>query len=99
MSETKSFFAADKRLLFLLLCLGTFLLLYVKIVFIENETAAFEFLQDRPEGTILKLINTLKYFSIPFVWLLKLSLNAAMMVGSVRNNVISPAAATAPAPI
>ena len=76
MSETKSFFAADKRLLFLLLCLGTFLLLYVKIVFIENETAAFEFLQDRPEGTILKLINTLKFFSIPFVYVWKFTVIA-----------------------
>ena len=76
MSETKSFFAADKRLLFLLLCLGTFLLLYIKIVFIENETAAFEFLQDRPEGTILKLINALKFFTIPFVYLWKFTVIA-----------------------
>jgi hypothetical protein len=76
MSETKSFFSADKRLLFLLLCLGTFLLLYIKIVFIENETAAFEFLQDRPEGTILKLINALKFFTIPFVYLWKFTVIA-----------------------
>lgn len=76
MSETKSFFAADKRLLFLLLCLGTFLLLYIKIVFIENETAAFEFLQDRPEGMVLKLINALKFFSIPFVYLWKFTVIA-----------------------
>ena len=76
MSETKSFFAADKRLLFLLLCLGTFLLLYIKIVFIENETAAFEFLQDRPEGMVLKLINALKFFTIPFVYLWKFTVIA-----------------------
>ena len=76
MSETKSFFSADKRLLFLLLCLGTFLLLYIKIVFIENETAAFEFLQDRPEGTILKVINALKFFTIPFVYLWKFTVIA-----------------------
>src|SRR6187455_3189473 len=76
MSETKSFFSADKRLLFLLLCLGTFLLLYIKIVFIENETAAFEFLQDRPEGTVLKLINALKFFTIPFVYLWKFTVIA-----------------------
>ncbi|HPM29488.1 MAG TPA: hypothetical protein PLJ60_04045 [Chryseolinea sp.] len=76
MSETKSFFAADKRLLFLLLCLSTFLLLYVKIFFIENETAAFEFLQDRPEGTILKLISALKFLSIPFIYLWKFTVIA-----------------------
>lgn len=75
-NETKSLFAADKRLLFLLLCLSTFVLLYIKIVFIENETAAFEFLQDRPEGFILRTINSLKFFSIPFVYLWKLTVIA-----------------------
>jgi hypothetical protein len=75
-SETKSLFAADKRLLFVLLCLITFLLLYIKITFIENETAAFEFLQDRPEGMILQVINGLKYLSIPFVYLWKFTVIA-----------------------
>jgi hypothetical protein len=74
--ETKSLFAADKRLLFVLLCLATFILLFIKISFIENETAAFEFLQDRPEGMILRLINTLKYLSIPFVYLWKFTVIA-----------------------
>lgn len=70
-SETKALFAADKRLLFVLLCLASLAMLFVKIAFIENETAAFEFLQDRPEGTILQIINSLKYVSIPFVYLWK----------------------------
>ena len=74
--ETKSFFAADKRLLFILLCLITLLLLYVKITLIENETAAFEFLQDRPEGMILKAISTVKYLSIPLVYLWKFTVIA-----------------------
>lgn len=74
--ETKSFFATDKRLLFVLLCLATLLLLFVKISFIENETAAFEFLQDRPEGAVLKIISTLKYLSIPFVYLWKFTVIA-----------------------
>jgi len=74
--ETKSFFGADKRLLFVLLCLLTLLLLYVKISFIENETAAFEFLQDRPEGAILRILNTIKFFSIPFVYLWKFTVIA-----------------------
>lgn len=74
--ETKSFFAADKRLLFLLLCLATLFLLYVKIAFIENETAAFEFLQDRPEGMILRAISALKFFSVPFVYLWKFTVIA-----------------------
>jgi hypothetical protein len=75
-SETKSLFAADKKLLFVLLCMLTLLLLYIKISFIENETAAFEFLQDRPEGGILKVINALKFFSVPIVYLWKFTVIA-----------------------
>ena len=76
MSETKSFFSADKKLLFILLCVLTLLLLYIKITFIENETAAFEFLQDRPEGMILRVINGIKFFSIPIVYLWKFTVIA-----------------------
>jgi len=72
--ETKSFFSADKKLLFILLCLLSLLLLYIKIAFIEHETAAFEFLQDRPEGFILKVISGLKFLSIPFVYLWKVTI-------------------------
>lgn len=75
-SETKSLFGADKRLLFVLLCVTTFLLLFIKISFIENETAAFEFLQDRPEGMILQFIHGLKLLSIPFVYLWKFTVIA-----------------------
>ena len=75
-SETKSLFAADKRLLFILLCLSTLALLFVRISFIENETAAFEFLQDRPEGTVLRILNGIKYLSIPFVYLWKFTVIA-----------------------
>ena len=58
-------------MLFILLCLITLLLLYIKITLIENETAAFEFLQDRPEGMVLRAISTIKFLSIPFVYLWK----------------------------
>jgi hypothetical protein len=78
-NETKSIFAIDKRLLFVLLCLITLLLLYVKKSFIENETAAFEFLQDRPEGTILKIISTLQFISIPLVYLWKFTVIALVI--------------------
>jgi hypothetical protein len=74
--ETKSFYSADKKLVFLLLCVLNILLLYIKIALIENETAAFEFLQDRPEGAILKLINGLKFVAIPFVYVWKVTLIA-----------------------
>jgi hypothetical protein len=74
--ETKSLFAANKRLTFILLCLITFLLLYVKKAFIENETAAFEFLQDRPEGGILQIISALQFLTIPFIYLWKFTVIA-----------------------
>jgi hypothetical protein len=59
-----------------LLCLSTLLLLYVKIAFIENETAAFEYLQDRPEGFVLRLLNAIKFLSVPFVYLWKFTVIA-----------------------
>lgn len=74
--ETKSFFAADKKLLFVLLCVSSLLLLYIKIYFIEYETAAFEFLQDRPEGMVLRALSMLKFLSIPFVYLWKFTVIA-----------------------
>lgn len=69
--EQSSLFATDKKLTFITLCLLSVLLLFVKKSFIENETAAFEFLQDRPEGAILKMISALQFFSIPFIYLWK----------------------------
>ena len=66
--EKHSVFNADKKLMFVLICLVTFVLLYIKKAFIESETAAFEFLQDRPEGMILKLISALQFFSVPFIY-------------------------------
>jgi hypothetical protein len=75
-NETKSIFATDKKLLFILLCVVTLLLLYIKKSFIENETAAFEFLQDRPEGMVLQVISTLQFISIPLVYLWKFTVIA-----------------------
>jgi hypothetical protein len=66
--ESTSVFDSDKKLTFIVLCLISILLLYLKKSFIEFETAAFEFLQDRPEGAILQLISALQFFSIPFIY-------------------------------
>jgi len=71
LSDEQSLFAADKKLTFLLLCLATYALLYIKIAFIENETAAFQFLEDRPEGALFQLLNTLRVVSVPLVYLWK----------------------------
>lgn len=74
--ETNSLFAADKKQLFLALCTLTILIMLLKISFVENETAAFEFLQDRPEGFFLKLIQGLRVFAIPLVLLWKITVIA-----------------------
>ncbi len=82
-AESSSLFATEKKTAFLLLCLASFLLLYMKKAFIENETAAFEFLQDRPEGGLLQLISAIQFLSIPLVYLWKFTVIAFLLwVGS-----------------
>ena len=63
-----TFLETDKRVMFLFICVSTLLLLFVKKSFIENETAAFEFMANRPEGSILTIRSALQYFSIPLVY-------------------------------
>jgi hypothetical protein len=69
--ESRSLFSAGKKLTFLFLCLATFMLLYVKVAFIEFETAAFEFLADEPEGGVLRVISGLKFVAVPLIYLWK----------------------------
>ena len=59
--------------------MSTLFLLYIKKSFIENETAAFEFLQDRPEGMVLQIISTLQFISIPLVYLWKFTVIAFLI--------------------
>jgi hypothetical protein len=78
-----SLFSTNKIPTFIILCLLTLLLLYIKISFIEQETAAFEFLQDRPEGTVLKIISALQFFSVPLIYLWKFTvIGFVIWVGS-----------------
>jgi len=74
--ESNSIYRTDKKVVFVLLCILSMLLLYIQISFIENETATFEFLADRPQGAILRTLNTLKYFAIPIVYLWKFTVIA-----------------------
>jgi hypothetical protein len=50
------------------------MVLYIKVFFIENETAAFEFLADRPEGFLLSALNGLRFLSVPLVYLWKFTI-------------------------
>lgn len=71
-NQTPLFLDFNKRTGFLLVCLVALLLLFVKKSFIEDETAAFEFLAGTPEGSILTLRSTLQYISIPMVYAWKI---------------------------
>lgn len=66
----------DKRLFFVLVCLITFLLLFIKKNFIESQIAAFEILEERGQMGFYHLINALQYFSIPIVYLYKFTVSA-----------------------
>ena len=70
-SPLTAFLETDKRVMFLFICISTLLLLFVKKSFIENETAAFEFLANRPEGSVLAIRSALQYFSIPVIYVWK----------------------------
>lgn len=67
-SPITTFLETDKRVMFLFICVSTLLLLFVKKSFIENETAAFEFLSNTPDGSMLAIRSTLQYFSIPLIY-------------------------------
>jgi len=69
--EPRSVFELPRRQTFILMCLATLAALYVKKTMIENETAAFEFLADQPEGSLLAIRSAAQYFSIPFIYLWK----------------------------
>lgn len=67
-SQPPLFSELGKKTVFTLICLMALLLLFVKKSFIEDETAAFEFLAGTPEGSILTLRSTLQYISIPLIY-------------------------------
>jgi len=73
------FHTIDKRVFFILLCLITFLLLFIKKSFIESQIAAFEILEQRGQMGFYHLLNALQYFSIPIVYLYKFTVIAFIL--------------------
>ena len=69
----------DKKSLFILLSLLTFLLLLTKKVFIESEIAAFEILEQKGEMGFFYLINGLQYLGIPLMYLYKFTIIALVI--------------------
>ena len=68
------FYSIDKRVFFILVCLITFLLLFLKKSLIESQIAAFEILEERGQMGIYHAVNALQYFTIPIIYLYKFTL-------------------------
>ncbi len=72
---------------FLILCILTLLVLFTKKALVENQTLAFQILQEEGRFGIFRLLNTVQYLSVPLIYLYKFTLIAfvlwigAMMFG------------------
>jgi hypothetical protein len=69
----------DKRVFFILVCLITFLLLFLKKSLIESRIAAFEILEERGQMGIYHIVNSLQYLSIPLIYLYKFTVIAFVL--------------------
>jgi len=58
-------------LLFIIICMITFLILYIKKTFIIDQITAFQILEERGEGGIFKTLAAIQFFSIPLVYFFK----------------------------
>jgi hypothetical protein len=58
-------------ILFILICLITFLILYIKKSFIFDQMVAFQILEERGEAGIFKTLTTVQFVSIPLIYLFK----------------------------
>lgn len=72
--KDKGIYDTNTWAFFLMLCLATLTLLVVKKTFVENETTAFEILDQRGEMGMLHAVNTLQYLTIPVVYLFKFTI-------------------------
>jgi hypothetical protein len=68
---------------FLALCIVTFLVLFTKKALVENETVAFQILQEDGRFGLFQLFNTLQFIGIPLIYAYKATLIAFVLwVGS-----------------
>lgn len=69
---------------FLALCIVTFLVLFTKKALVENETVAFQILQEDGRFGLFQLFNTLQFIAIPLIYAYKATLIAFILwVGSL----------------
>lgn len=77
--DSSGFYDLNRWLYFLLLCLATLALLLIKKTFVENETVAFEILEERGQMGLFHLISGLQYASIPVVYAYKFTIIAFVL--------------------
>ena len=75
----EDFININKWAYFMLLCLATFLLLFMKKNFVESSIAAFEVMEGKGEMGIFHLISTLQYLSIPIYYLWKFTITSFVL--------------------
>ncbi|MCB0496982.1 MAG: hypothetical protein KDC79_12660 [Cyclobacteriaceae bacterium] len=65
--------------LFLALCAGAILILWTRIQLVENQTIAYQILQEQGRFGIFTLFNSLKYLGTPLIYGLKITLIAFVL--------------------
>ena len=75
----EDYYRIDKRVFFVLVCLITFLLLFLKKSLIESHIAAFEILEERGEMGFYHIVDALQYISIPVIYLYKFTVIAFIL--------------------
>ena len=66
-------------LLFIALSVLAILILWTRIQLVENETIAYQILQEQGRFGVFNILNSLKYMSIPFGYAFKLSIIAFVL--------------------
>jgi len=69
----------DTMAYFLALCIVTFLVLFAKKSLVENETVAFQILQEEGRFGIFQILNTLQFLAIPIIYAYKATLIAFVL--------------------
>ena len=70
----EDYYQIDKRVFFVLVCLITFLLLFLKKSLIESRIAAFEILEESGNNMQFDVFNIIQYVSIPVIYLYKFTI-------------------------
>ena len=73
-SALKYILSIKSIILFLVLLLMAILLLWTRIQLVENETVAYQIMQEQGRFGVFQLFNSFKYMAIPFGYILKLSM-------------------------